>query len=412
MAADTEGGLRPGTPELRRVSVALFLAGVATFAAVWATQPLLPTLSAEFGVTPAQAALSVSGPTLALGLGLLVAGPLSDTRGRTWLVHGSLGLSGLLGLACAAAWSWESLLALRTLQGLALAGLPAVATAYLREEVHRDAAAGVIGLYVGGTALGGMSGRLLAAPLAEWAGWRAAIAGVAVLVLLCALLVRWSLPPSQRFRPAPGRPRAVAAQLARQLRDPVLVGLFACGGLLMGAFVAVFNGLAFRLESPEFGLSTGVAGLVFATYALGSVASALAGRVSSRVGPRPVAPVAVAVAVGGILLTLAAPLGLVVTGTAVMVVGFFAAHGVASGWVTARASLGVGGAGQAASLYLLAYYAGASGAGAAAGAAWARSGWPGVVVLASTLMGTALVVTVVLARTRRLRVTPAPVPEP
>ncbi|WP_336923755.1 MFS transporter [Aquipuribacter sp. SD81] len=400
--SDDAGGLRPGAPGLRRASLALFLAGVATFAAIWSTQPLLPTLAGSFGVTPGQAALSVSGATLALGLGLLVAGPLSDVRGRTWLVHASLLLSGLAGLACAAAWSWESLLALRTLQGLALAGLPAVATAYLREEVHRSAAAGAIGLYVGGTALGGMSGRLLAAPLAELGGWRAALAGTAVLVLACAALVRRLLPPSRRFVPLRAHPRAVASQLLRQVRDPVLVGLFAVGGLLMGAFVAVFNGLSFRLESPEFGLSTAAAGLVFATYALGSLSSALAGHASARLGARPVLPLAVLLAGGGVAVTLAPSLPVVVAGTALMVVGFFAAHGVASGWVAARASLGAGGAGQAASLYLLAYYSGASVAGAAAGAAWARSAWPGVVLLSGVLVASALLVALALARTRRL----------
>lgn len=404
------GGHRPGTPELRRTSVALFLAGLATFAAVWTTQPLLPTLSTAFDLTPAQAALSVSGPTLALGLGLLMAGPLSDVRGRTWLVHSSLLAAGVVGLTCAAAWSWESLLALRTLQGFVLAGLPAVATAYLREELPPGAASRVTGLYVGGTALGGMSGRLLAAALAELGGWRTAVAGVALLVLACAAAVRWLLPSSQRFVPAPAHPAAVLRQLGRQLRDPVLLGLFAIGGLLMGAFVAVFNGLAFRLESPEFGLGTAVAGLVFLTYALGSVSSTLAGRWSAGpAGPRPVVPTATALAAAGVLLTTAAPLGVVVAGVALLVVGFFAAHGTVSGWVAARASLGVGGAGQAASLYLLAYYGGASVAGAAAGRAWADGGWPGVVTLALVLVGAALLVALALTRTRRLVPPPGPV---
>lgn len=397
------GGHRPGTPAFRRTSLALFLAGVATFAGIWTTQPLLPTLAADFDVTPAQAALSVSGPTLALGLGLLVAGPLSDVRGRTWLVHASLLATGLVGVACALAWSWESLLLLRTLQGFVLAGLPAVATAYLREEVHPSAAAGVTGLYVGGTALGGMSGRLLAAGLAELGGWRAAVAGVAVLVLVCAALVRWLLPPSLRFVPTPARPSAVLAQTGRQLRDPVLVGLFVVGALLMGAFVAVFNGIGFRLESEEFGLGPALAGLVFLTYALGSVSSPLAGRLSARsAGPRPVVPVAVAVAVVGVLVTLGGSLPLVVAGVAVLVVGFFAAHGVVSGWVAARASLGAGGAGQAASLYLLAYYGGASFAGAAAGWAWSSGGWTLVVGLAVSLLAAALLVSLLLVRTRRL----------
>jgi len=407
-----EGGHRPGSPAFRRTALALFLAGLATFAAIWTTQPLLPTLAEDFAVTPARAALSVSGPTLALGLGLLVAGPLSDVRGRTWLVHFSLLATGVVGLACALAWSWESLLVLRTLQGFVLAGLPAVATAYLREEVHRSAAAGLTGLYVGGTALGGMSGRLLAAGLAELGGWRAAVAGVAVLVLVCAALVRWLLPPSRRFVPTDARPSALLAQTARQLRDPVLVGLFATGALLMGAFVAVFNGIGFRLESAEFGLGPALAGLVFLTYALGSVSSTLAGRWSARTaGPRPVVPIGVTVAVVGVLLTLSGSLPVVVAGVAVLVVGFFAAHGVASGWVAARASLGAGGAGQAASVYLLAYYGGASVAGAVAGWAWSSGGWERVVVLALSLLGAALAVALLLTRTRRL-VTPPVLPAP
>jgi YNFM family putative membrane transporter len=116
--------------------------------------------------------------------------------------------------------------------------------------------------------------------------------------------------------------------------------------------------------------------------------------------------------VAGILLTLVAPLWLVVSGVGVMVVGFFAAHGTASGWVAARASAGTGGAGQAASLYLLAYYAGASTAGAAAGWAWSTGGWPRVVALAATLAGVALVVALALTRTRRLTPPAATAPDP
>ncbi|MDP9488033.1 MAG: MFS transporter, partial [Actinomycetota bacterium] len=52
--------LRRGTPELRRANLALFVAGLATFAMLYCTQPLLPTFSAEFGVTPAVASLSLS----------------------------------------------------------------------------------------------------------------------------------------------------------------------------------------------------------------------------------------------------------------------------------------------------------------------------------------------------------------
>jgi YNFM family putative membrane transporter len=393
-------GIRPSDPAFRRVAVALFLAGVATFAALYATQPLLPLLATEFSVSAAASALSVSAATATLGVGLLVAAPVSEVRGRTVLITGSLLASSLLGIACAFAPAWPVLLVLRALEGFALAGLPAVATAYLREEVAAEAYARVTGLYIAGTALGGMSGRLVAGAAAEVAGWRGAVAAVGLLGLVCAIAVVRLLPPSRRFVPSEPDVRALVRRYGRLLADPVLLGLYAIGATLMGAFVAVFNALGFRLEAAPYALSVGAAGLVYLVYPLGSVGSALGGRAAGRFGNRPVVPVGVLLMATGLLLTLAAPLPVIVAGTALMTFGFFVAHAVASGWVAARASLSAGGPGQAASLYLLAYYGGSSVAGALVGTAWSGGGWSGVVLLTGALAGVALLVAVALVRTR------------
>jgi YNFM family putative membrane transporter len=149
-------------------------------------------------------------------------------------------------------------------------------------------------------------------------------------------------------------------------------------------------------------------------YPVGSLASALAGRAADRLGQRPVVPVAVAVMAAGILLTLARPLPLLVAGLAVMTFGFFAAHGVASGWVAARAQVGGGGTGQASALYLLAYYLGGSVFGALSGRAWTSGGWAEVVVMTVTLAVAGGLLALALLRTRPLpaaaptRVTPTP----
>jgi YNFM family putative membrane transporter len=377
---------RPGTRGFRRVAVALFLAGVATFASVWTTQPLLPTLVEDFGVTPAQAALSVSGPTLALGLGLLVAGPLSDVRGRTWLIHGSLLASGVVGVACAFAWSWESLLALRTLQGFVLAGLPAVATAYLREELHPATHARAAGLYIGGTALGGMTGRLVTGTIADLAGWRWALAAMAAVAVVCTVVVGLLLPRSRHFVAAPARMGALLAMTRRALTERGLLVLYAIGACSVGAFVAVYNAVGFRLTSAPFDLGLAAAGLVFLVYPVGTIGSIVAGRLADRFSRRGVVPVGCLITVGGILLTLPGSLPLVFLGLAVMTAGFFTVHGVASGWVPTRAHAGGVAAGQAASLYLFDYYLGSSVFGSVAGGAWALGAWPAVVVLSCGLV--------------------------
>lgn len=399
-------GHRLGDPGYRRVTVALFAAGVATFALLYCTQPLLPELSAHFDVSAGQAALSVSATTVALGITLLFAGPLSEVRGRTGLMRLSLVLSSLAGLACAAAPNWPVLLVLRCVQGVTLAGLPAVAMAYLREEVHPEAHARAAGLYIGGTALGGMIGRLVSGGLAELGGWRTAVIGIGVLGLLCALLVWRILPASRNFRPAPAHVGHLVRQTGRLLADPALLALYGIAASMMGAFVAIYNAVGFRLAAPPFSLGIGAAGLVFCVYPVGSVGSAFAGRMAERFGRRVVVPAGAVLTAAGIALTLCSPLWLVVVGLAVMTFGFFCAHGVASGWVPARAQTTTGGTGQAASLYLFAYYLGSSVFGGLAGSAWSFGGWTAVVTMTLVLVAVGFALAGALWRVGGRRATP------
>ncbi|MEV4458474.1 MFS transporter [Microbispora sp. NPDC049633] len=397
-----EGHL-PGTIGYRRVVVALFAAGVATFALLYSTQAILPELAAQFGVSTAESTLSVSLTTLGLGVALLVAGPLSDVVGRTRLIHLSLTASAVVAAACALAPGWPALVILRLLQGVTLAGLPAVATAYLREELHPSTHARAAGLYVGGTALGGMAGRLLTGGVAQAAGWRWALAAAAALGLLCALTVRVLLPASRRFVAAPAGVRVLLRGSLRALSDRGLLALYGIGGCSMGALVAVFNTLGFRLAGAPFGLGLGAAGLMFLVYPVGSVSSAVFGRLADAHGRRAVTPLGCLPAVAGALVTLSSSLPIVVVGLALLTAGFFAVHGVASGWVPARAHAGGVSTGQAASLYLFTYYVGSAVFGSLAGRAWTEAGWPSVVALAVLLLAVTGALTLLLRRTPALR---------
>ena len=392
-------GHRVGESGFRRAATAVFLAGLAVFAALYAPQPLLPELTRSFDVTPASSTLAISVGTGALAVGLLVLGPLSDRRGRTPVLHASLAAAAVLAVLIALAPTWEALLVLRGLQGFALAGLPAVAVAYLREELHGSVSSRAIGLYVSGTAVGGLSGRLVSGFLTELGGWRTALGGAAALAVGCAVAVRLLLPPARRFTPVV-RQGPLLRQLAAAFTDPGLLALYGVAALLMGGFVAVYNAGTFRLESAPYALSPALAGLVFLAYLLGSASSPTAGALADRFGRRVVVPVAVLVMGGGIALTTLAPLAWFIAGLCVLTTGFFAAHGVASGWVAARAQQGGRAVGQAASLYSFWYYVGSSVGGTLAGRAWSDAGWSGVALLAGGSTLAALLLTAALGRTR------------
>src|SRR3954453_8593168 len=181
-------GLRRGAPGFRRVSVGLFFAGFTTFALLYATQPLLPALVEVFAVSPGTASLSVSVTTGGLAVAVIPASALSERWGRRPVMLWSLLGAVAFGLAAAVAPSFGLLLVLRGLEGLALAGLPAVGMAYLADEIDADHLGGAMGLYIAGNSVGGFGGRVMVSAIGDLTGsWRAALGGIAVVSGVCLL---------------------------------------------------------------------------------------------------------------------------------------------------------------------------------------------------------------------------------
>lgn len=364
--------LKRGTNAYRRATLALFCAGFATFAMLYCVQPLLPLLAAHFSVSAATSSLALSLTTLSLAVCLLVSGGLAESWGRKRVMALALMLAGTLGLACVMVESWSVLLVLRALLGLALSGLPALAMAYVGEEFDPESLPAAMGLYIGGTALGGLLGRLLSGLLSDIGGWQTALGGIAAMGLMALVLFVWLLPPSRHFRAQPLSLQGLLANFALHLRNAVLRTLFLQAFLLMGSFVALFNYIGFRLAAAPFGLSSTVIGLLFTVYLAGIVSAGWAGRLVPRLGARTVLKGGVLLMLLGVGLCSTPWLAAIVMGLALFTLGFFAAHAVASGQVGVHAREAKA---QASALYLCAYYLGSSIVGYAAGYVWEHAGW-------------------------------------
>ncbi|AFM32659.1 MFS transporter [Pseudomonas sp. NP21570] len=374
--------LSRGTPAYRRATFALFCAGFATFALLYCIQPLLPMLAAHFSVSAASSSLALSLTTLSLAVCLLISGALAESWGRKPVMAAALGLASLLGLASVLVDSWQLLLALRALLGLALSGLPALAMAYVGEEFEPESLPAAMGLYIGGTALGGMLGRLLSGLLSDLGGWQLALGGIASLGLLALVAFVWLLPPSRHFTAQPLSLRILLTNFRLHLGNPVLRGLFLQGFLLMGGFVALFNYIGFRLAGEPFGLSSTLIGLLFVVYLGGIFSAGWAGRLVPRFGARQVLRGGVALMLIGVGLCATSWLVSIVLGLGLFTLGFFAAHAVASGQVGSHAK---GARAQASALYLCAYYLGSSVVGYGAGYVWDHAGWLPLMALLAAL---------------------------
>ncbi|MFD2649230.1 MFS transporter [Devosia albogilva] len=396
-------GIRRGTPAYRRANLAFFLSAFVTFASLYSVQPLLPIFAAEFRLGAGESSLSLSATTAVLAAALILASWVSDRVGRRRLMVWSIVSTAALGLALPFSPNWVSLVANRAAMGLTLSGLPAVAMVYLAEEMEPDALGFSMGLYIGGTAIGGMAGRLLSGVMADWIGWRPALLVLGIAVALAALAVVLLLPQAHNS----SRQRLALTQLGRliavQFTDRGLPWLFASAFLLMGSFVTLYNYAGFRLALPPFELSHAAISSIFIVYLLGSVSSAWAGGLSQRLGRRRVYWVLVLVLAIGIGLTaLPSTIG-VIAGLAIATIGYFAAHGIASAWVTRRAQQGRA---QASALYMFAYYLGASVLGTLGGYAWSAWDWPGVLLVSGGAILVALAIAIGLTR-----LPPLPIPE-
>ncbi len=375
-------GHERGTPAYRRILLALFFAGIATFAQLYSVQGVLPLVSRDLGATPAEAALTVSAATIGLAFGVLPWSWAADRWGRLPVMKLSLVAAVIAGIVVPFCPGLGSLLTARVIQGFALGGVPAIAVTYLHDEIHRGVAAIAAGTYVSGTTLGGLLGRVVAAPIGEALGWRTGILVVALISGAATAALALLAPRPEGFaRRGPGdaRREPLARSVRGLLRDPGLLVLFAQGLLLMGGFVAVYNYLSFRLEAAPFRLTASQSALLFFAYLAGTVSSRLAGSLVVRLGRHRVLVSSIAVMVVGTLITLVPNVAAIVVGLVILTAGFFAAHSVASGWVGARAQPSR--RAQATSLYNLFYYAGSSVVGWSAGFAFAGAGWPGVAAL-------------------------------
>lgn len=387
-----------GSDRYRRANLALFIAGFITFVTLYDIQPLLPLFTREFHISPAISSLPLSISTATLAIGMLFSGLSSDTVGRKPVIATALLLTALLALATSFSSNLSSLLLIRFSQGAVLAGVPSVAMAYLGEEMDATAIASAMGLYISGNAVGGMCGRILTAILADYLPWRTAIGLIGIVSLFLACLFVRLLPPSVRFKQQPFRLRTLLPSLLYHLKDPGMLCLFGIAFLAMGGFISLYNYISFRLITKPYLLSQSTISFIFLVYFLGSLSSAMVGRLIQRFGRRFVIRATICAMSGGTLLTLADSLICIIAGVAIFTCGFFGVHSIASGWVSRRAETYRA---QASSLYLFFYYLGSSISGTLGGLFWVSHGWTGVAGMICLLTLGAFVCTELLDRSYR-----------
>ena len=357
-----------------------FTIGLTAFLTVvdlFATQAILPALTAAYGVTPAAMGFAVNASTMgmaAAGLGVALFGRSLDRR-RGILV--SLVLLAVPTTLLATAPDLLVFTLLRVTQGLCMSTAFALTLAYLGEHTSAGDTAGAFAAYITGNVASNLFGRLFAAGLVDHLGLAANFYVFAGLNLSAAVLVWFSVERTPPMRQVDMSHASPLTSVLVHLANPALRAAFATGFLILFAFIGTFTYVNFVLVRPPFSVGMMMLGIVYFVFLPSVVTTPLAGRVVARIGTRPALWVSFAVAAAGLPLMLSASFAAVLAGLALVAVGTFFAQATATGFVGRAATTDRG---SASGLYLASYFFGGLVGSAVLGQLFDRLGWTACVI--------------------------------
>jgi DHA1 family bicyclomycin/chloramphenicol resistance-like MFS transporter len=284
--------------------------------------PALPAISGEMVSAPAQVQLTLTACLIGVSVGQVVAGPVSDVRGRRMpLLVGVAGFT-VTSLLCAFAPSVPVLIVLRLLQGVLGGAALVIVRAVVRDLYDGAAIARIFATLMLVSGLAPILAPIAGAQLLEFTSWRGVFVALSLmgLVLLVAVLfgVRETLPAGERAGGGLGQTLRTFWKL---LRDRAFMGYALTAGLSFAAMFTYISGSPFVLQEV-YDATPAQYSLIFGANALGLVLMAqVGGRLSGRVPPATLVVVGLFVALaGGGLMRAGAATGL---GLPAIIAGLF-----------------------------------------------------------------------------------------
>jgi MFS transporter, YNFM family, putative membrane transport protein len=266
---------------LGRAVFLLSLAAFASAASLRATDPLLPQIARDYGVTTGAASGAVTAFALSYGLLQVLVGPLGDRYGRYRTIAAAAFVSAFGSAACALAPSLDLLVAARFVSGATIGAFIPLALAWIGDTVAYEKRQPVLARFLVGQMTGLALGTAAAGWLGEHFGWRTIFYALAALLLVIAMLLFLELrtqPPSGGGRGAMRRSfRRMPGLLANARLRKLFGTAYAEGFMISGPFAFIAAGFQTR-----FAIGPGLSGTLVAMWAAGGLVYALLARRAVR----------------------------------------------------------------------------------------------------------------------------------
>jgi MFS transporter, YNFM family, putative membrane transport protein len=384
---------------------AVGLAGYCAFINLYSPQAILPLLSHEFHASAAEVSTIITVSTLAVALTAPFTGAIADVLGRKRVIVAAMFALVIPTVMVGLATSLPMLIFWRAVQGMILPPIFAVTIAYIGDEWPAHEATTAAGIYSSASSLGGFSGRMITGFLADLINWRAGFFALAAIAFAGAAAVAVLLPHERKFVRHAGL-LASGRQMLAHFRNGQLLATYAVGFGVLFNFICTFTFVSFHLAAPPYSLSASWLGAIFVVYLTGASVAPWVGWATARFGRRRFTVRVIALWIGGIALTLAPSLPLIILGLAIGAACGLMCQAVSTGYVAITAKAGRS---SAVGLYATSFYLGGSVGAAAGGLAWTFGGWPACVALVTAML-VIIAAVVIFGWTPRMPVPPVTAP--
>jgi YNFM family putative membrane transporter len=370
---------------------AILFTTILTLSALYVPQPLLPVLSAEFGVSRETAAFLTTIAFIPLSIAPLFFGALLESvsarKMLRWAVFLLAVTEGLMFLVEPFAW----LMALRLVQGLLIPAMLTSLMTYVSQVTARSDMARAMSWYIAATILGGFAGRAFSGLIASLFHWR-----FSFLLLGVGLLVAWVWLGRIADAGSVQLARPNLKTIGKILSDPVVRTTYAMVFCFFLVFAAVMNYLPFRLTELSSNADEFRIGLAYSGYLMGIAVSLNTVRIHRLCGGAERVMVgALAFFIMALLIMVIPQIWALVGGMFLLCGASFLTHATATGCLNRHLSKSKG---VVNGLYVAFYYGGGAIGSYLPGYVYRDFGWGGFIVLLIAVLVTALLLAVHLFR--------------
>lgn len=360
----------------------LGIASFYVFATMYFFQPILPVLVEEYNINISYASLTMSLHTVGLIVGLIVVGFISDRKGRRSFIFLSILLSTIILFLLPYIPYFSFIVVLRFIQGFTLAGVLAVALAYMAEEIEPKYFSFAATLYISFNGFGGMMGRFVSSYLVEQYSYVVTLYVLGTWGFITFVITLLLLPKSNHFTQSNRRFSEDFKGFTYHLKDRHMLLMFGLGMVLQISFAGMWTFLPFHLIKEPFNLSLQYIAYFYLAYSFGMIIAPIAGWLAKKYPIRTLRVIGVMILTTGMFITLGKTLAFIIIGLAVICIGFFTSHSLASATVSKEAKQFKG---SASSLYLVSYYLGVAIGTSGLTPIWDLFQWKGIIAITAML---------------------------